>query len=60
MPLSKYDPQFGGKGGAAKAHAAMIEKYGEKKGESVFYATMNKKKRRGPVRGERVHRREED
>lgn len=46
MPLSKYDRHFGGRGGAAKAHAAMREQYGEKKGEEVFYATMNKKKKR--------------
>ncbi len=45
MPLSKYDAQFGGKGGAAKAHAAMVKEYGAKKGEQVFYATKNKKKK---------------
>ncbi len=44
MPLSKYDPQFGGKGGATKAHTAMVKEYGAKKGEQVFYATMNKHK----------------
>ena len=45
MPLSKYNKSFGGKSGsAAKAHAAMIKEYGEKKGEQVFYATMNKHK----------------
>ena len=47
MPLSDYDRWFGGKGGAAKAHAAMVAQYGEKKGEAVFYATMNKKKKTG-------------
>ncbi len=45
MPLSKYDAMFGGKGGAAKAHAAMVKEYGAKKGEQVFYATKNKKKK---------------
>ncbi len=46
MPLSKYNAQFGGKpGAAAKAHAAMAQEYGAKKGESVFYATMNKRKK---------------
>ena len=45
MPISKYDRHFGGKGGAAKALRAMKEKYGEEKGEQVFYATKNKKKR---------------
>jgi len=51
MPLSKYDPQFGGKGGAAKAHAAMIEQYGATKGERVFYATMNKHKGKTAMTG---------
>ena len=46
MPMSKYDKHFGGKGGAAKAHAAMVKEYGADKGEQVFYATMNKKKKR--------------
>ena len=46
MPLSKYDKHFGGKGGAAKAHAAMVSQFGEKKGEQVFYATMNKMKKK--------------
>jgi hypothetical protein len=45
MPLSKYNAEFGGKAGsAAEAHSAMIKEYGAKKGESVFYATKNKKK----------------
>jgi hypothetical protein len=44
MPLSKYDRYYGGKkGGASKAHAAMIEQYGAKKGEQVFYALKNKR-----------------
>ena len=44
MPLSKYDAQFGGKGGAAKAMHAMTEHYGAEKGRQVFYATKNKRK----------------
>jgi hypothetical protein len=45
MPLSKYDKQFGGKkGSAAKAKRAMKKQYGPKKGEQVFYATVNKRK----------------
>ena len=44
MPLSKYDALFGGKGGAVKAHAAMMKEYGAKKGERVFYALKNKRK----------------
>jgi len=45
LPLSKYNAQFGGKAGSAeKAHSAMVEQYGEKKGEQVFYATKNKRK----------------
>ena len=46
MPLSKYNAQFGGKPGSAeKAHSAMVQEYGAKKGESVFYATKNKRKK---------------
>lgn len=46
MPLSKYNAQFGGKpGSAAEAHAAMLKHYGKKKGESVFYALKNKRKK---------------
>jgi len=45
MPLSRYNAAFGGaKGSAEKAHAAMVKEYGAKKGESVFYATVNSKK----------------
>jgi hypothetical protein len=45
MPLSKYNPQFGGKADSAeKAHAAMAKEYGAKKGEQVFYALKNKRK----------------
>ena len=48
MPLAKYDPQFGGKGGAEKAHAAMEKTYGKgEKAERVFYATKNKRKKEG-------------
>ena len=47
MPLSKYNPQFGGKeGSAAKAHAAMSEQYGSKRGEAIFYALQNKRKKK--------------
>jgi hypothetical protein len=45
MPLSRYNRSFGGKkGSAAKAHAAMVEHYCEKKGNEVFYASANKGK----------------
>jgi hypothetical protein len=40
MPLNKY---FSGHG--EKVMSAMKEKYGEKKGERVFYATSNKRKK---------------
>jgi hypothetical protein len=44
MPLSKYNTAFGGKPGSAeKAHTAMVQQYGDKKGEQVFYATKNKR-----------------
>lgn len=46
MPLSRYNAQFGGKAGsAAKAHAAMVKEYGAAKGEQVFYATKNSRKK---------------
>jgi len=46
VPLKKYDPLFGGgKGAAAKAHAAMVKRYGPEKAERVFYATANKAKK---------------
>jgi hypothetical protein len=46
MPLRVYDELFGGKPGAAReTHAAMVKQYGAKQGESVFYATVNKKKK---------------
>lgn len=46
MPLSRYNKQFGGKkGSAAKAHSAMVDEYGKDKGEQVFYATKNKRKK---------------
>jgi hypothetical protein len=48
MPISRYDPAYGGKKGAAsKALTAMKSQYGEKRGTSVFYATLNKKKSEG-------------
>jgi len=46
VPISKYNKEFGGKpGAAAEAHAAMVKEYGAKKGEQVFYATKNKRKK---------------
>jgi hypothetical protein len=50
MPLARYDKYYGGKGGAAKAHAAMVQEYGKEKAERIFYATLNKK-RGGAVKG---------
>lgn len=47
MPLHKYNRYFGGKPGSAeKARSAMVSEYGPKKGEEVFYATKNKRKKR--------------
>lgn len=40
MPLSKH---YGGHG--AKVMRAMKSRYGEEKGERVFYATENKRKK---------------
>jgi hypothetical protein len=48
MPLKNYNAYFGNKkGSAAEAHAAMVRQYGAKKGNSVFYATINRKKKKG-------------
>jgi hypothetical protein len=44
VPLSKYNRYFGGN--AAKALRAMIAKYGPQRGRQVFYATVNKKRRK--------------
>lgn len=45
MPLRIYDELFGGKPGSAReAHAAMVKQYGAKRGNSVFYATIAKRK----------------
>jgi hypothetical protein len=58
MPISKYDSQFGTKpGSASKALNAMKERYGEKKGTSVFYATKNKHLAERPSRSKRTYRR---
>jgi hypothetical protein len=45
MPIGKY---FGGKGD--KVMNEMKERYGDKKGKSVFYATSNKMKKKGKKR----------
>jgi len=45
-PLSNYDAAYGGKKGAGrKAHAAMVAQYGEKRGNRMFYAKANMKKK---------------
>ncbi len=47
MPLSKYNRFFGGqKGSAAKAKSAMEKTYDQEKGERIFYATKNKRKKK--------------
>lgn len=53
MPSAADDRYFGGKGGSAKAHAAMVKQYGSKKAEQVYHATMNKKKKRTLLSGGR-------
>lgn len=45
-PMSEHDQYFGGSSGSAeKALSAMKKEYGEDKGESVFYALVNKRKK---------------
>ena len=46
MPLSKYF-----KGSGEKVMKSMKKRYGEKKGERVFYATANKRSATGPSDG---------
>lgn len=43
MPISKYNPYFGGN--AEKALQNLIKEYGQKKGESIFYALVAKRKK---------------
>lgn len=53
MALERYDKYFGGgKGAAERAKANMQRTYGRKDGETVFLATIAKRKRkRKPARG---------
>jgi len=48
MPISKYF-----NGGGDKVMSSMKKEYGDKKGESVFYATANKKGMK--PKGENAH-----
>lgn len=51
MGLGRYDKFFGGERGAAeKALISMQRSYGRKDGETVFYATIAKRKRKGKAR----------
>jgi hypothetical protein len=49
MPISNYNPLFGGQPGSAqKAKKAMATSYPTKrKADQVFYATANKRKNQG-------------
>jgi hypothetical protein len=44
MPIAAYDRYFGGN--AAKAMRELVKRYGPQKGRSVFYATVNKRKKK--------------
>lgn len=46
MPLERYDKFFGGRGSAQKALASMQRTYGRKDGQTVFDATVAKRKRK--------------
>lgn len=47
MPIDNYDPYYGGKpGSAGKAMLGMEQTYGKQKGDSVFYALVNKRKKK--------------
>lgn len=43
MPIEKYDSVMGN---AAKTLRAMRKKYGYERGTRIFYATVNKRKKR--------------
>ena len=46
MPSDREDALFGGKRGSArKAYAAIIERYGPRKGEGVYFALVAKRRR---------------
>jgi len=47
VPIGRYEKFFGGgRGSAAKALESMKRTYGSKDGETVFWATIAKRKRR--------------
>lgn len=51
MPLERYDKFFGGKRGAAAETLAKMKKtYGPKEGQTVFDATVTKRKRKATTR----------
>lgn len=43
MPVAKYNRYFGGN--AAKTLRSLVKRYGPEKGQRVFYALVNKRKR---------------
>lgn len=44
MPISNYNPAFGGKAGSAqKAYDAIIKRYGLERGKRIFYALVNER-----------------
>lgn len=55
MPISNYDRYFGGN--ASKAKRAMTKRYGSERGESIFYATMNKRKKKGSPHSQAIRER---
>jgi hypothetical protein len=47
VPIARYNKYVGGKRGAAQETlSSMISQYGEEKGKRVFYALMNKRKKK--------------
>lgn len=46
MSLGRYDKFFGGRGSAEKALQSMKRTYGRKDGQTVFDATIAKRKRK--------------
>jgi hypothetical protein len=54
MPRSKWDKFFGGQPGAAdKAKASMLRTYGRKDGETIFQATVAKRKHKAQAQRRR-------
>ena len=51
MPYERYDRDSARQARPTKTLSAMIERYGEKRGKQVFYATVNSRRNERRARG---------